>query len=562
MKFIAPIDLTAPSSFARASAASFYTSSGLVGLAPVNEPRLSYPPEVRIYAPSGWLTGPMLLLPTMPLPGVAIVPPAAPQFLAEPAATNLMLQSQDITTWTASEASVTANVAVAPDGTATADLVVPSATDTADHLISKAASAAVTPGALVGASLFVRAAGLGKVRLRAAIAGQAAGFEVTVDLANVDLPSAGHFGAGASIGQARIVRLASDWIRIELEGAVEGEGNFGLYLSLGDGMNAFPGVAGAGVEVWGAQFEAGGVSSYIATTTTAATRAADVGTPLVVSSLPVTEPAYSAAETYPKNAAVRGNTSATASTLYVSVAADNLNHPLTDAAWWIEAGPINRMRMLDDTLGTVSVAADAITVVINPDQRVNGLALLAIDASTARVTMTDPVEGVIFDATVSLVDNSAVTTPWDYFFQPIRRKTYETFLDLPPYADVQVAVTLSDPGYAVACGGLAIGTLHTVGRTKWGVSLSFISASTIQRDAFNRVSVRKRAFSRKASAEVIVDPSTVDWLYDLFGALDSRLVVWIASDQFRSMVLYAYYKDFSLVVPYALPVYSLQLEAV
>ncbi|WP_374578293.1 hypothetical protein [Phenylobacterium sp.] len=561
MKFIDPIDLLASSSFSRASAASFYTLAGLVGFAPAGEPRLSYPPEVRIYAPAGWLTGPMLLLPTMPLPGVAILPPGAPQFLAEAASTNLMLQSQDITTWTAAEATVTANAAVAPDGTTSADLVAPSATDTVAHQISKAASASVAPGETVGASLFVRAAGLGKVRLRVATAGEAAGFEVTVDLANANLPSAGQFGAGASIMQARIVRLASDWIRIELEGAVAGEGDFGLYLTLGDGLNSFAGVTDKGVEVWGAQLEAGGVSSYIPTTTTAAVRAADLGKPRVVSSIPVTEPVYNAATTYAKNVAVRGDTAATSGTLYVSVASGNNGHALTDAAWWIEAGPINRLRMLDETLGTISTAADAITVVINPDQRVTGLALLAIDAAQARVTMTDPVEGVIYDRTVSLVDNSAVATPWDYFFQPIRRKTYDIFLDLPPYADIQVAVTLSDPGFAVACGGLSIGALQDIGDTRWGVGLSFISASTIQRDGFNRVTVKKRALSRKANVEVIVKPSMVDYLYDLFGQLDSRLVVWIASDQYRSMILYAYYKDFSLVVPYALPLYTLQLEA-
>jgi hypothetical protein len=561
MKFIEPLTIDDTAAFSRASIASHYTRLGGLAFAPVNEPRLNYPREYRSYAPSGWLAGPSLLLPTAPLPGVAITPAAAPEFLAEPAATNLMVQSQDLTGWTATEVTIAANNSVAPDGTATADKILPSAVDTADHRISRAASAAVAAGATVGCSIFLRAAGAAFAVLRCAPAGEAEGFEMTVDLANADIPVAGGFGAGSTLVDARLITLSAGWFRLELEGSVAGVTDYQVFLWVGDGVATFAGDGLAGIEAWGAQIEVGGCSSYIATTAAAVTRAADVGTPLLVSSVPEDEPVYNAATTYAKDAIARG-TGVDAHKVFLSIQAGNVGKALTDKAWWIEAGLTNRWRMFDDGVGSQTAAPNAITTVLNPQGRVNAAALMQIEAASVRVTMTDQVDGVVFDETISLVDNSGINTPWQWFFEPIRRKTYQVIEGLPPYAGAQLSVTLMDEGFSPRAGALVVGVFHYLGRTQWNPELSIIDASIKQRDVFNNVTLQERAYSRRGNFALWVEPGFVDRFYDLMAQYRAKLLVWVASEQYASMVIFGFYRDFRIAVPYpTLSLGNLQLEA-
>lgn len=550
MKMIEPIRITDQNSFSRASTARFYAIDGRVGTAAVNEPRLHYTPEVRIYAPAGWLAGPSLLLPTIPLPGMTVVPAMVPRFLAEAAATNVMLQSQDLTTWTAAEATVTANFSVAPDGTETSEKIVPSTTDTPAHQVSKMAAAVVAAGGPVAGSIFLRSSGFPLARLRLATTGQAAGVEMTVDLDDGDIPYAGAFGDGASFGEARIIQLGAGWWRLEIEGAVEGATTFGLFVTVGDGVDSLEGDGIAGIEAWGAQIEAGAVSSYIPTTTAAATRSADVGTPMLVSNVAEDEAVYNPATTYAANAVVRGNTPETAHTIYISLKAANVGKALTSTEWWLAAGGTNRWRMFDEVAGSQTVNPDTITVVLTSPKRVTALALLNIDAASARVTMTDAVDGVVYDKIFSLISTAGINNWWSWLFNDIERTTQKLALDLPPYSKAQLTITLSNPGYSVKCGACVIGKLIVVGKTQYGASPGIVDYSTKGRDAFGNPIIVQRPFSRRTQLPVRVPNSFVDRLIDLLAGYRATPIVYIGSELFGSTVIYGYYKDFSTVIAY------------
>jgi hypothetical protein len=557
MELIAPpLKVTDTGAFSRASVATYYTAAGMVGTAAAGTPRLNYPPETRIYAPSGWMAGPSLLLPSMPLPGLTIVPAKVPEFLAEPAATNVMLQSEDLTTWTASEGTVTADFSVAPDGTATSDIFRPSATDSAAHLVSKTGSAAVVePGSKVGASIFLRAAGYGIARLRCATAGQAAGVEMVVDLQTEAIPYAGPFGAGAEFVEARIVSLAAGWFRLEIEGLVDGATTFGLFLTAGDGVSSFEGDGVAGIEVWGAQIEAGPVTSYVKSGASAGTRAADVGVPMLVSSVAEDEAVYSVATTYAKNATVRGDTSATAHNLYVSLKDSNSNKPLSNTEWWLPAGSTNRWRMFDELVGSQTIDASSITVVISPKKRVTALAFFNIDAAEMRVTQTDPVDGVVYDETISLISSNGINNLWQWAFADIERVRQKVLLDLKPYSGAQITITLSNPGNTVKCGALVIGRARSYGETLAGLRVGSTDYSRKDRDAFGNAIIVKRPFSRRNSVEVLVEKSLVDGLVELLDDFRATPIVFIGSNEYGATIIYGFYKTYEVLIAY--PTHSL-----
>lgn len=152
-------------------------------------------------------------MPSAPAPGITGEGPDEPfpiEFLAEPAATNLMLHSQDISGWTATAATFGANAAGAPDSTTTADSLIPDDTDTATHGAFRAASAAVASGATVGASVFLKEAGYAVALFRCAPAGEASGFEMRVDLGTGEVLATNDFGA-ATLAAARLYSLPGGW---------------------------------------------------------------------------------------------------------------------------------------------------------------------------------------------------------------------------------------------------------------------------------------------------------------------------------------------------------------
>lgn len=549
MILIAPLAVTDTGLFSRSSTAAYYTADGRLGLAAVDAPRLNYPPERRQYAPAGWMAGLSLLLPTIPLPGMSVTPATPPQFLAEGAGTNVMLQSQDMSTWTASEVTVTTNVSAAPDGSATADQIRPTDVDTAQHSISKMGSVAVVAaGGLVGASIFLRAGGYGIARFRCAPSGEAAGFEMVVDLATGAIPAAGSFGTGATLTDARIVVLAAGWYRLELEGAVAGVTTFGLSVTVGDGQS-YAGDEIAGIEVWGADLKAGPVTSYVATTTAAVTRSADVGIPLMVSSVQESEPVWLVGETYGVDDVVRG-TGDLQHTIFLSLKAANVGKALSNTEWWLKVGSTNRWRMFDDVIGSQTADTDSISFVITAPKRITALAMMNIDAASLRATVTDPLEGVVYNRTVSLIGTNGINNWWRWFFSDIERATQKVLLDLPPYSGAQLTITLSNPGNTVRCGACVIGQGRDIGRTLAKPEIGNQDYSRKDRDIFGNAKIAKRPFSRRASFDVIVDNSSVDGLVDLLDGYRATPIVYLGSAMFGSTVVYGFYKNYAVVIEY------------
>jgi hypothetical protein len=192
--------------------------------------------------------------------------------LVEEARTNLALRSAEFTnaSWTKSNATVTANVTNAPDGTATALKLAEDAA-TGFHGINQLAT--LVSGTAYTQTFFVKAAERNWIALTE-------GNNVTAT-AYFNLAT-GAIGTVSGTGSpsATIVPFGNGWYRVSLTFTpIANAGNIQIRTATADGTANYAGTVGSGVYVWGAQLEAGAfATSYIPTIASTVTRSADVAT--------------------------------------------------------------------------------------------------------------------------------------------------------------------------------------------------------------------------------------------------------------------------------------------
>ena len=235
--------------FTRASSATYFDATGTLQTATTNTPRFDYNPSTL----------------------------AAQGLLIEEARTNLKTYSENIALgFVQQNTTVTADAATAPDGATTADLSVPN-TVSASHA-SFSSGIAFATSSVYTYSFFAKPSGYSTLQLTFTSA-----FNNTNIWANFILVGSGSIGFKGTGATASIQQCANGWYRCVLTGTSGAAATTGgcVVIVLDSDRNvrdpAFSGDGTSGVYIWGAQLEAGAFStSYIPTTSSAVTRAADV----------------------------------------------------------------------------------------------------------------------------------------------------------------------------------------------------------------------------------------------------------------------------------------------
>ena len=195
--------------------------------------------------------------------------------LLEASATNLLQRSQDLSLWPwgndGNRLTITEDSGVAPDGSATATLLVSNAASGLHRVMQMHVP---TLGTRYTFSVYLKAAGTRYVFVNCDSMLNA---RLTVDLTTGAYVSTGP-------GPFTVTALPNGWWRVALTG-VAAATNDGVYLqantSLFDWDQAFAGDGTSGFYAWGAQLEVRATAtSYIPTTGTAVTRAADIVAPI------------------------------------------------------------------------------------------------------------------------------------------------------------------------------------------------------------------------------------------------------------------------------------------
>ena len=227
-------------SFSRASTGTYFNASGVLTSAAINAPRFDH-----VYNGSSWVSKGLLI---------------------EEQRTNVCLQSNTFnTTWATLDGAVIANAGTSPDGTNNAWKLTELAITTASHGIYQTIT---IPGGSCTLSIFAKAGE--RSWLQFVAYNSTTNYFTWFNLAN------GTIGTNAAGNTATITPVGNGWYRCSITRSA-GSTYAQFYTANGDNNGSYLGEVGKGIYIYGAQVESGAFStSYIPTTSSSATRSADV----------------------------------------------------------------------------------------------------------------------------------------------------------------------------------------------------------------------------------------------------------------------------------------------
>lgn len=240
--------------FTRASTGTYFDGQGILKSAAVNGPRFDH-----VFNGTSWISRGLLV---------------------EEQRTNLQLASSDLgngSYWSTLNMSISANSGNAPDGTATADFLVPSAGTGTKYIYSNPTPYTKTAGANNAVSIFAKSSDFQYITIQALDNGSGAYIHAGFDLLNGIVGSSATGGVATFVSSS-IQNVGNGWYRCVVVGSSSGtQGR----IAIGVGGNATLTSTGDGVKgafIWGVQAEdnVSFSTSYIPTTSASATRSADV----------------------------------------------------------------------------------------------------------------------------------------------------------------------------------------------------------------------------------------------------------------------------------------------
>ena len=235
---------------------------------------------------------------------------------------------------------------------------------------------------------------------------------------------------------------------------------------------------------------------------------------------------------------------------------------------WLDIGPTNRWACFDGLVGTATSAATSLTVVLTPG-RFNSLALMQVDAGLITINLT--VDAVsVYSAEINMTTGNSVGDWYQYFYEPVYQQDAlvvtdlvdASLLDVPAYSEGVLTVTLSKTGGTVSIGSLIVGLYANLGTTQYQPTISITDYSRKDVDAFGRVSVTPRAYSKRMNSKSVVLKADIDNASRLLAQYRSTPLVWVgAGNLYTSMIIYGFYKDWDISIEnYSFGILSLQVE--
>ena len=215
---------------------------------------------------------------------------------------------------------------------------------------------------------------------------------------------------------------------------------------------------------------------------------------------------------------------------------------------WLDLGATNRFKMFDQIISTQTINTAQIDVDITPAAVVNAAAFFGLLGSSITLTMTDPIDGVVYTETRDLQDNTLIIDWYPYFFEEIAYLPDIVFLNLPAYGSATLTAFIDGGAGDAKVGEVVIGKQRNLGVTNFGTSVSIQDYSVKSTDDFGNTIIVQRAYSKRADYDVTVNTSSVAAVQKALADIRTTPTVFVGDQNRPETVVYGFYKQFNIVL--------------
>jgi hypothetical protein len=298
--------------------------------------------------------------------------------------------------------------------------------------------------------------------------------------------------------------------------------------------------------------------SYISTTATAVTRAADAMGTGMISSVPepdsyTSELAWLAATNYTTGQRVAR---ATTHRVYERLTPGGVDAGLPEASptKWLDVQPDNRHAMFDLTDNTASVASGPIHVAIKSGLRANSLFLGGLVGTDVQTVVAAPGITDYYNAQNLRLRK---TTGWySYFFGGYAYRKSSALLDLPLLTTATVSVAITNTGAGgTACAAAVLGKNVFIGLAEYNAQRRARNFSTVTRDEFGKATLVKRRSIPTTQQTLWIDKDLADTIIEMNELLNATPAAWLGLDEpedgyFNALQIVGVYQEFDIDVSY------------
>lgn len=128
-------------------------------------------------------------------------------------------------------------------------------------------------------------------------------------------------------------------------------------------------------------------------------------------------------------------------------------------------------------------------------------------------------------------------------------KTDVVKTDIPEIATGILTVTINKSGTA-AIGELIIGNVTSLGTMRYSPQIGITNYSTKTQDTFGNWTIVERGYSKKLSCNLRLANTSLDSIFKTLSDYKDQLLVWIGDPSYSCLIVYGFYKDFQIVIPY------------
>lgn len=225
--------------------------------------------------------------------------------------------------------------------------------------------------------------------------------------------------------------------------------------------------------------------------------------------------------------------------------------PQTDVTHWVPVSPTNKWKPFDTSNSTQVSKAASLYYEFTPGVACSSGAVLNASATSVRWRVTDPVAGVVYDRTTSLIAPPVESNWYSYFFSPTTLKEQAVATDLPSYKNAVIRVDLTAETTVLA-GAIVIGQVADIGLlVTQGAKVGIQDYSKTETNDFGDTVLVQRPYARRFDITVPIANTDMDTVYSLLASLRATPCVWIASQRYAPLTIFGFYKQFDILISYA-----------